>query len=45
MPDMGKINKSEKYSPRTRKRFHMKNELGPLLKPLPLDVPTTTATN
>lgn len=38
IPDIAKMNKSEKYSPRTRKRFQMKNELGPI-KPLPLDMP------
>lgn len=38
IPDMSKLTKSEKYSPRTRKRLQMKNELHPI-KPFPMEVP------
>lgn len=38
-PDMSKLVKSEKYSPRTRKRFQMKNEQLHPIKPLPMEVP------
>jgi hypothetical protein len=38
VPDISKLTKSEKYSPRTRKRFQMKNEALHPIKPIAMEV-------